>query len=184
MKKIVLLSLALVLLFSFPLIAQAEKETVSQMTYIAKLPDVIREGTYTGEVQNGVPHGYGVFVTQNSSGVQWHYIGEWINGSMTGSGGQYWDSGRCTVGTFENGDMVCGSIHEAPSQNVWIDYRPDENGCMKAVEYRADGSILFDGCITAETGLYHEGTVYTKDGKVLFSGKIGEGFNWNLLYVE
>lgn len=182
MKKAFAFCLVLVLLVSCVLIAEAE--TVAQMTYIVKLPDVIREGKYTGEVQNGIPHGYGFFETTNSSGINWHYVGEWNNGNMTGQGGQYWDTGRCTVGTYVNGDLVCGYIHETASNNVWVDYRPNEHGCYEAIEYRTDGTILFDGCVNAETGLYHEGTVYTKDGKVFFSGTIGEGFDWNLLYVE
>lgn len=177
-----LFCLALLLLFSFSMVAEAE--TVAQMTYIVKLPDVIREGKYTGEVKNGIPHGYGVFVTQNSSGVYWHYLGEWLNGEMNGNGGKYWDSGQSYVGTYENNDMICGYKRQSTSQNVWIDYRTNEHGCYEAIEYRSDGSVLLECCIDAETGKYHMGTVYTKDGKVFFSGEIGEGFNWNLLYVE
>ena len=177
-----LFCLAFVLLFSFSVIAEAE--TVAQMTYIVKMPDVIREGTYTGEVQNGVPHGYGVFVTKNSSGVYWHYLGEWENGEMSGNGGQYWDNGQSHVGTFAANDIVCGYMHQSASENVWINYIPNEHGCYEAIEYRSDGSVLLECCVNAETGNYHKGTVYTKDGKVFFSGEIGEGFNWNLLYVE
>ena len=181
MKKM-LFCLAIVLLLSFGMVAEAE--TVAQMTYIVKMPDVIREGKYTGEVQDGVPHGYGAFVTQNSAGVEWHYIGEWENGNMTGNGGQYWNNGRCTVGSYVDGNMICGNIHAEPNQNAWINYQPNEHGCYEGIEYRSDGSVLFDGCINAGTGKYHKGTVYTKDGKVFFSGEIGEGFNWNLLLVE
>lgn len=184
MKKLFAITLFFVFLFSFAIAEETKADAVVQMTYIVKMPDVIREGKYTGEVQNGIPHGYGVFVTQNSEGIEWHYIGDWKNGQMDGQGAQYWESGQCYVGTFEANDMVCGYEHSATSQNVWIDYRPNEHGCYEVIEYRTDDTVLFKGCVSAETGLYHKGTVYTKDEEVFFSGEIGEGFDWNLIYVE
>ena len=184
MKRFFVLFLAMLAIMSASFAESANTETVAQMTCIIKLPDVIREGKYTGEVQNGVPHGYGVFVTVNSEGIEWHYLGQWDNGAMSGQGGQYWNSGTCNVGTFMNGDMVFGEIHQTPSQSAWIDYRPDEDGNCRIIEYRSDGSVLFDGYADAVTGNYKKGTVYTKDGKVFFSGEIGEGFNWNLVYID
>lgn len=184
MKKLLAITLFLVLLFS---LAQAEEtlpETVVQMTYIVQMPEVIRKGKYTGEVKNGVPNGYGVFVTANSEGVVWHYLGEWLNGEMSGQGGCYWDNGQSNVGSYEHSDMVCGELHTSTSYNVWVDYHLNEHGCYEAIEYRTDGTVLFDGCINADTENYHKGTVYTKDGKVFFSGEIGEGFDWSLIYVE
>lgn len=184
MKKIVSLCLTLMLLSAFSFVAKAETETVVQMTYIVKMPDVIREGKYTGEVQNSVPHGYGLFVTQNSSGTHWHYIGEWVDGEMHGQGGQYWENGQSHVGTFEQNALLCGYMYQNTTQNVWINYEPNEHGCYTAIEYRADGSPYFECCINPETGSYHIGTAYAKSGKVFFSGEIGEGFDWNLLYIE
>ena len=182
MRKIILFLVSLMCLFAFAVSASAE--TVAQMTYIVKMPDVIREGKYTGEVKDGIPHGYGLFVTQNSSGVSWHYIGEWVDGVMNGNGGQYWDIGQAHVGTFENNDLLCGYMRENTSQNVWIDYRKNEHGCYSAVEYREDGSVMLECCISPETGNYHKGTFYTKNGEIFFSGEIGEDFNWNLIYIE
>jgi len=159
-------------------------ENVVKMPYTVKMSDVTREGKYTGQLVDGLPHGYGAFETTNSQGVNWHYLGNWENGCMTGNGGQYWDDGRATVGTFANNDMIYGTVHDAPNTNYWVDYRQDEDGCIKVIEYRPKGSILFDGCVNAKTGQYHKGTVYTADGKVFFSGEIGEGFDWNLLYID
>lgn len=184
MKKILAITLFFVLLLSFAIAEETQAKTVVQMTYIVKMPDVIREGKYSGETQNGIPHGYGVFVSANSEGEEWHYLGEWLDGEMSGKGACYWDGGQSQVGTWEHNDMVYGEVHSLPSYNVWMDSRPDENDCLKLTEYRADGTILFDGCVKADTGLYHEGTVYTKDGKVFFSGEIGEGFDWNYIYVD
>lgn len=171
-------------LMSFACFSAASAESVTQMTYMVKLPDVIREGLYTGEVQNGVPHGYGVFVTENSSGVPWHYLGEWDAGEMTGQGGQYWDIGKSQVGTYESNDFMVGMIHSEASLNGWIDFRLDEDGYAHVKDYRMDGTIIFDGYADPVTGVYKKGTFYTKDGKVFFSGEIGEGFNWDLIYIE
>lgn len=185
MKKFVVFCVSFALLF-FAAVASAENnpDTVIQMTYIVKLPDVIREGKYTGEVKDGIPHGYGLFEATNSDGINWHYIGTWDNGNMTGEGGQYWNDGSCTIGTYENGNMLSGHIYSFPSKHVQIDFVLNNHGCIDVIEYHSDGSVLFDGCIHADTGLYHQGTVYTKDGKVFFKGEIGEGFNWNLVYVD
>lgn len=184
MEKFVAFFVCLLLLFSVAVATEPETEMVVQMTYIAKMPDVIREGKYTGEVKDGVPHGFGIFETTNSAGVNWHYIGEWVNGNMTGQGGQYWDNGHCTVGTYENGTMISGHTYSSPSVHAWADYTPNDHGCISGIEYRSDGSVLFEGCINANTRQYHQGTVYTKDGKIFFSGELGEGFNWNLIYVD
>jgi hypothetical protein len=181
MKKLLILSLVLL---SFCVCASASAETVAKMTCIIKMPDVIREGLYTGEVQNGVPHGYGVFVTENSSGVQWHYLGEWVNGEMCGQGGEYWDIGQAYVGTFAANTMVYGEMYTNAKDHVYIDYRPDDQGRLHAKEYREDGTLRFDGYVDAKTGNYMEGTFYTSDGKVFFSGVIGEGFNVNQLYIN
>ena len=180
MKRFFILFLALISLSAVAFAA----ETVAQMTYMVKMPDVIREGKYTGEVENGVPHGYGVFVTQNSAGVSWHYVGQWDNGVMSGQGGQYWDTGKSTVGTFENNSMASGEMHQNASFNVWVDYRDVVDGCFRGIEYREDGSIFFDGYLEKGTNKYKKGTFYTKEGKVFFSGEIGEGFNLNQMYLK
>ena len=67
---------------------------------------------------------------------------------------------------------------------AWINYEPNEHGHYEAKEYRDDGSIRCECCIDSDSGLYHKGTIYTKDGKVFFSGEFGEGFDWNLMYVR
>lgn len=182
MKRFSFLFVMFVCTFFFALAVSAE--TVVKMTYMVKLPDVIREGEYTGETENGVPHGYGVFVAENSSGTKWHYLGEWENGEMCGEGGQYWDVGQSYVGTFANNDLACGEMHQSPSQNVWIDYTLDEDGCYNVKEYREDGTLRFDGCVSSSSGNYHKGTIYDRDGNIFLSGEIGEGFDWNKIYIN
>ena len=184
MKKALVIALLFSFVCSTVFAEEAQKETVVQMTYLVKMPDVIREGKYSGETTNGIPNGFGVFVSANSEGEAWHYLGEWIDGEMSGEGGCYWDGGQSKVGTWEHNDMVCGETHTSPSDNVWVDYRPNDHGCYEAIEYREDGSVILECCVSLKTGEYHKGTFYTKTGDVFFSGEIGEGFNWNLLYIE
>ena len=94
MKRILALILVLVCLFSVATAEKTAAELVSKMEIVVDLSYVIRKGTYSGEMMDGVPHGFGVFETTNSDGVTWHYIGQWENGKMSGDGGQYWDDGR------------------------------------------------------------------------------------------
>ena len=181
MKRILILFLVLVSVATFSV---ASAESVTLMPYMVKMPDAIREGLYTGEVIGDVPNGYGVFVVKNSSGVSWHYIGHWENGDMSGEGGQYWDNGKSMVGTFANNAMVSGAIHKNASFNASVDYSNTVDGCYKAIEYRVDGSVLFDGYIDPKVATYKKGTFYTTDGEVFFSGDLGEGFNLNLMYIK
>ena len=181
MKKLVLFFLSLVLLLPSAY-AEEAPETVSQMTYVLKMPDVIREGLYTGEIKDGLPNGFGVFVTENSEGDQWHYIGAWENGAMCGDGGTYWESGQANVGTYADNTMVSGYYHASPTTNIYIDYSPNDHGCNTVKLYRTDDSLYFDGCVNPDTGNLHQGTIYTKDGKVFFSGELGDGFNWDYIY--
>lgn len=184
MKKIFLLVLVLVCLFSVAMAEETDLEFASQMDYVLELPDVIRKGTYSGETMNGIPNGFGVFETTNSSGINWHYIGQWENGEIKGDGGMYWDNGREEIGIFKENNLLCGTIRDGTGNYAWINYEPNEHGHYEAKEYRDDGSIRCECCIDPDSGLYHKGTIYTKDGKVFFSGEFGEGFDWNLMYVR
>lgn len=182
MKKMLIILLLLLLVACS---AAAETvENVVKMSCIVRMPDVIREGSYTGQTVNGVPHGFGLFETTNSEGVNWHYIGEWVNGSMSGEGGLYWDNGKNEVGTFQNGYLVSGKACMTPQKIYGIDYLNAESGCVNITEYRQDGTISFDGCVKIESASYHKGTIYTNDEKVFFSGEFGEGFNWRLIYTD
>lgn len=185
MKRLFVFLFCMILLVC-PFIAHAEQtpETVVEMTYIIKMPDVVRQGKYTGQVVNGVPHGYGVFVTVNSAGVEWHYLGEWADGQMKGQGGQYWNHGQCYVGTFENNDMRCGHVRQSDGTHFWYDRTPNEHGCYSVIAYRADGSIIMDACIDPETLACHLATIYTESGELVFSGAIGEGFDWNSFNIK
>lgn len=95
----------LVLLCSIVTLSLAENVVQEEITIV--LPDVTRNGIYTGSInENGEPDGYGVFEAVNSEGVAWHYVGQWKNGKMTGFGREVWDDGQMEIGTFENSVLI------------------------------------------------------------------------------
>ena len=103
MKKYFCSVCALLLLWSIVL-----AEPVTRQLYELNLDGETRIGKYTGDVIDGIPDGYGVFVTTNPSGFGWHYIGNWKNGLMHGDGGTYWEDGSIELGTYENGHFIFG----------------------------------------------------------------------------
>ena len=103
MKKLVCSILALMLLFSIAL-----AESVTQMNYELRVGEEVRIGKYTGNIENGQPNGYGIFVTTNPNGFSWHYIGDWQDGLMHGEGATYWEDGSLEIGSYEYGSFVFG----------------------------------------------------------------------------
>lgn len=184
MKKLFLLLFCFVLFFCGTAVADSEQETVWAMPYTADMPDVMRTGKYTGQVANGIPHGYGLFVAVNSDGIRWHYLGEWVDGKMTGEGALYWDCGDSQVGTFENNEFRRGHIWYSNGTHIWIDTNPNEHGHASAIVYRNDGSKYYEYCADPATNETHIVTTYTKDGEIYFSGIIGEDFNLNLFLIN
>lgn len=106
----------LVIMSTFTAIS-ASAETAVQMSYTVVLSHSICQGMYTGEIKNGLPHGYGVFAVQDTSGDAWHYLGEWSNGKMSGQGGRYWDSGKAEVGTFDKNALISTGYAVTASKN-------------------------------------------------------------------
>ena len=129
---------------------ETDLEFVSKMDYVLELPDVIRKGAYSGKTVNGIPNGFGVFETTNSSGINWHYIGQWENGEIKGDGGMYWDNGREEIGIFKENNLLCGTIRDGTGNYAWINYEPNEHGHYEAKEYRDDGSIRCECCIDGQ----------------------------------
>lgn len=69
-----------------------------------ELISVTREGSYSGDMINGIPNGQGTFITENDAGVKWTYTGEFKNGTFDGYGEKVWEDGsRVEAGTFING---------------------------------------------------------------------------------
>lgn len=60
-------------------------------------------GTYTGDMEQKLPHGIGTFECADETGVIWTYSGEWSNGLMSGEGKMEMANGRTYDGEFLDG---------------------------------------------------------------------------------
>lgn len=62
-----------------------------------------RTGVYSGEVNDqGLPHGRGTFSAQNTTGEEWTYEGDWVDGHWEGRGTSTWSSGQVYSGEYLN----------------------------------------------------------------------------------
>ena len=168
MKKATCLILAVIFIFSSSV---AVAETVIGKLHHQMWSGRAWSGSYSGEVVDGVPYGYGTWdVTDND--ICFHYIGEWEDGKMHGDGGlYYWKTGEAYIGYFEDNKIVAGS--EYINGIKWMDFdtRPDENGLQKMILYREDGSVIFDGYYSAKPEFW-KGGIYSSDGKKLMNVEI------------
>ena len=106
MKKAIALLLFVFLLFSF-----ACAESVTQWNYDLTIMEYTLSGLYTGEIRDGKPEGYGIFETSTPNGTACHYIGEWKDGLMQGSGAMYWNDGSLEIGEYDQGLFVTGKYN-------------------------------------------------------------------------
>lgn len=95
-------------------------ETVEDMEYTITMQvwgddgitpeEIQRDGAYTGETIDGIPNGSGTFKSQNQSGVQWVYEGDFQNGTFHGYGTCTWDDEGIIeeAGSYENGLFMPG----------------------------------------------------------------------------
>ena len=104
-KKILILT---ILIFTVVFVSCSPK-SVKNKEITIKLPVGERTGYYTGEVNEGVPHGIGKFETKNAAGEKWFYEGEFKNGIFNGEGKTIWESGQTQQGFYENGKWVPNS---------------------------------------------------------------------------
>ena len=130
MKKIICGILMILLLFSAAL-----ADSVTQQLYELIIDGESRIGKYTGELQKGIPEGYGVFVTTNPNGYSWHYIGNWKTGLMHGEGATYWEDGSIEIGEYEDGHFIFGyynydgvdlELYSVTSIDNFMDAEPTE----------------------------------------------------------
>ena len=66
------------------------------------------EGTYTGEVSNGVPNGQGTYTYLDGN----KYVGEWKDGNFHGQGTETYPDGRKYVGEFKDGNPWKGTEYD------------------------------------------------------------------------
>ena len=99
------------LMLTFILFSTAYAENVTQWEYNLAIMEYTLTGYYTGEIKNGKPDGFGLFETSTPDGTPCHYVGEWANGIMQGSGAMYWNDGSLEIGEYEKGAFVAGKYN-------------------------------------------------------------------------
>ena len=115
---------------------QARIVPVAKMEYSIKFKDgSVRNGEYTGETLDGLPQGFGVFVSHNSAGLEWHYIGSWDKGMFSGDGAQYWESNQVHKGVYKENTLSTGvAIGHMRLKTIWYN-KYDVNGNQYLVSY-------------------------------------------------
>ncbi len=103
------------------------------------------EGSYTGEVKDGLPNGFGRFDSVEPNGEVWYYEGDWVNGHMEGQGVTAWDDGWVEEGTYAN-DYLNGEGKKTDNG------KPYHEGTFKdnvangyGTSYDYNGDIVFQG---------------------------------------
>lgn len=106
-----------------------------------------RTGTYSGAMEGGVPHGWGKFVSQNSSSGKWTYEGMFNKGHFEGSGRIDWANGRYESGIYRYDVLV--PISKERTQLLYTAPEQLKGSCVEVVgklygvpEYKT-GSVSF-----------------------------------------
>ena len=122
---------------------------------------------YEGEIENGVPNGYGSFTTPDGE----KYVGEFKNGGMNGQGTYTWSHGGKYVGEWEKGKINGYGTQTLPNRSKYV-------GEFKNGERNGHGTMtLIDGGYFRGEWKYGSpwnGTSYYKGGKFDFRMVNGE----------
>ena len=113
--------------------------------------DGSRTGIYTGQVEDGVPHGAGKFDYADKNGNNFTYEGEFKEGKFSGYGILYFSTGHKHCGFFENGRL---------------------NGY--ATMYNPNGHITSQGQFV-NGKLSGLGAIYDGFGNLLYKGRFVDG---------
>ena len=97
MKRALAFVLAMIMLLSLSI---SYAETVIQIEYDLTIRDITLSGSYSGEMKNGMPEGYGVYETVTPDGTPCHYIGQWENGLMKIQTATGWNAGEGSCSFF------------------------------------------------------------------------------------
>ncbi len=94
---------------STPKITNVENQSIS-ITWDSwdgsakEISTITRDGTYSGEMIDGIPNGLGSFSSTNSAGITWTYTGGFSDGKFNGYGKTVWEeTGEIEEGTYING---------------------------------------------------------------------------------
>lgn len=103
MKRQILIILILICTVFF---VSCSPKTVEKKEITINLPVGERVGYYTGEINKGLPNGFGKFETENDKGIKWYYEGEFKDGNFNGKGKSVWENGQGNEGIYENGEWI------------------------------------------------------------------------------
>jgi len=123
MRRIIAFIVALVCFVSSFALAE---EMVAGCEITLHLPYGDRTGIYTGEIKDGIPHGYGCFETQNLSGVTWIYAGYFVNGVFDGEGQTIWGTTRYEYGKYDDGLLAEGAVQNNEHLYIGVFDNADE----------------------------------------------------------
>jgi hypothetical protein len=190
MKKTILFLILIILL----LIPGCSNETNTSMPAMKNDAQITlsfsfgeRSGTYVGDLEDGVPHGFGKFTTKNSEGNTWWYEGSWVKGHFDGPGKTTWSDGTVDIGTYKNDEIVPLSGDEIlpifGSNDALINHFVEIRGkVFNDVEYTDDG-IAFQVWADSKNSekntivYFYDKNVKIKSGDyVRLVGKVGSTF--------
>ena len=107
-------------------------------------------GSYTGDIVNGLPNGYGTFISYDDSFGSWSYVGEWKDGHFNGDGVQSFEDG------YEEGGYYVDDYLTGEGWESWY------------------GILQYQGGY--QDSYYHgEGTLYNFHGEIVYSGAFNNG---------
>ena len=110
-EKLIVKRIICILLFLAIFLTTACADSVIRAPYDLNIGELSLSGQYTGEVENGIPDGFGVFEAISPNKTAFHYIGQWNNGMMNGEGATYWEDGSLEIGRYQNGLFVSGKYN-------------------------------------------------------------------------
>lgn len=77
--------------------------TINEFDYQFKINTILYTGIYIGETANGIPNGFGTFVTNSDSPKQFTYEGDFQDGIFHGNGILTYSNGEYLESKFSNG---------------------------------------------------------------------------------
>lgn len=176
-KKIIGVLFVLLIMSALFSMALADDGFMTHQLIEIEFPYGVRTGYYTGSTVDGIPSGYGLFESQNSSGQKWHYIGQFEKGTFNGNGSSYWefDSDHET-GIYKDGSMTEGDMYTAETTALYQGlFSGNGSATLEGKVYNSRKQLVFEGKI--ENGLFISGTLYNaNDGSVAAQGEFGDGF--------
>lgn len=171
-----LLTLLLGLALALP--AAAERVENRAMTLALSIGE--RAGVYTGELENGLPEGTGVFVSRNEDGVAWTYEGRFEKGEFQGQGRLAWEDGDVMEGTFADSRLNGQGVYTRNGALVY-------EGGWKDGRYAGRGTVYEDDIVwkgTFTDGLLNGYGTCTKNGALLFEGEFRDNQMYTGTYYD